>query len=107
MFFTPFNDSIQRQSPYGLLGARVEYGPAIAGGRSALTPETSRTRITLRERSVRRPTPLPDVLDLRGSSLLISPYGGRNVALNNPSSSAHALTGGGAHVPSATAFFGA
>ena len=27
MFYTPFNDSIQRQSPYGLLGARVEYGP--------------------------------------------------------------------------------
>jgi outer membrane receptor protein involved in Fe transport len=27
VFFTPFNDSIQRQSPYGLLGARVEYGP--------------------------------------------------------------------------------
>ena len=91
VFFTPFNDSIQRQSPYGLLGARVEYGPAIAGGRSALTPETSRTRITSRERSARRPTPLPDVLDLRVSSLLISPYGDRNVALNNPSSSAHTL----------------
>ena len=28
VFFTPFNDRIQRQSPYGLLGARVEYGPA-------------------------------------------------------------------------------
>ena len=27
VFYTPFNDSIQRQSPYGLLGARVEYGP--------------------------------------------------------------------------------
>ena len=27
VFFTPFNDSIQRQSPYGLLGARFEYGP--------------------------------------------------------------------------------
>ena len=27
VFFTPFNDSIQRQGPYGLLGARVEYGP--------------------------------------------------------------------------------
>ena len=27
VFFTPFNDSIQRQTPYGLLGARVEYGP--------------------------------------------------------------------------------
>ena len=26
VFFTPFNDSIQRQSPYGLLGTRVEYG---------------------------------------------------------------------------------
>jgi len=26
VFFTPFNDSIQRQTPYGLLGARVEYG---------------------------------------------------------------------------------
>jgi iron complex outermembrane receptor protein len=28
VFFTPFNDSIQRQSPYGLLGTRVEYGDA-------------------------------------------------------------------------------
>jgi iron complex outermembrane receptor protein len=31
VFYTPFNDSIQRQRPYGLLGARVEYGPS--GGR--------------------------------------------------------------------------
>ena len=28
VFYTPFNDRIQRQSPYGLLGARVEYGSA-------------------------------------------------------------------------------
>jgi len=27
VFYTPFNDSIQRQTPYGLLGARVECGP--------------------------------------------------------------------------------
>ena len=27
VFYTPFNDGIQRQAPYGLLGARVEYGP--------------------------------------------------------------------------------
>ena len=27
VFYTPFNDGIQRQRPYGLLGARVEYGP--------------------------------------------------------------------------------
>jgi iron complex outermembrane receptor protein len=27
VFYTPFNDNIQRQRPYGLLGARVEYGP--------------------------------------------------------------------------------
>ena len=27
VFYTPFNDTIQRQTPYGLLGARVEYGP--------------------------------------------------------------------------------
>jgi iron complex outermembrane receptor protein len=26
VFYTPFNDDIQRQRPYGLLGARVEYG---------------------------------------------------------------------------------
>ena len=26
VFYTPFNDSIQKQSPYGLLGGRVEYG---------------------------------------------------------------------------------
>ena len=28
VFYTPFNDDIQRQGPYGLLGARVEYGPS-------------------------------------------------------------------------------
>jgi iron complex outermembrane receptor protein len=28
VFYTPFNDSTQRQRPYGLLGARVEYGPS-------------------------------------------------------------------------------
>ena len=28
VFYTPFNDSIQRQGPYGLLGVRVEYGPS-------------------------------------------------------------------------------
>ena len=27
VFYTPFNDDIQRQLPYGLLGGRVEYGP--------------------------------------------------------------------------------
>ena len=27
VFYTPFNDSIQTQSPNGLLGARIEYGP--------------------------------------------------------------------------------
>ena len=27
VFYTPFNDNIQFQKPYGLLGARVEYGP--------------------------------------------------------------------------------
>ena len=28
VFYTPFNDSIQRQAPYGLLGGRIEYGPS-------------------------------------------------------------------------------
>ena len=28
VFYTPFNDNIQRQDPYGLLGTRVEYGPS-------------------------------------------------------------------------------
>jgi outer membrane receptor protein involved in Fe transport len=28
VFYTPFNDSIQRQRSFGLLGARVEYGPS-------------------------------------------------------------------------------
>ena len=28
VFYTPFNDDIQRQSPYGLVGGRVEYGPS-------------------------------------------------------------------------------
>ena len=28
VFYTPFNDSIQQQGPYGLLGTRVEYGPS-------------------------------------------------------------------------------
>lgn len=27
VYYTPFNDTIQRQAPYGLLGARAEYGP--------------------------------------------------------------------------------
>jgi iron complex outermembrane receptor protein len=27
VFFTPFNDAIQRQDPYALLGVRAEYGP--------------------------------------------------------------------------------
>ena len=27
VYYTPFNDSIQFQGPYALLGARVEYGP--------------------------------------------------------------------------------
>jgi len=27
VFYTPFNDGIQQQSPYGLLGLRAEYGP--------------------------------------------------------------------------------
>ena len=42
VFYTPFNDNIQRQGPYGLLGARVEYGPshrrwALAGYARNLT----------------------------------------------------------------------
>jgi iron complex outermembrane recepter protein len=28
VYYTPFNDNVQFQRPYGLLGARVEYGPA-------------------------------------------------------------------------------
>jgi outer membrane receptor protein involved in Fe transport len=28
VFFTPFNDQIQRQTPYDLVGGRVEYGSA-------------------------------------------------------------------------------
>ena len=28
VFYTPFNDNIQFQRPYGLVGARVEYGPS-------------------------------------------------------------------------------
>jgi iron complex outermembrane receptor protein len=28
VFYTPFNDNIQRQDAYGLLGARIEYGPS-------------------------------------------------------------------------------
>jgi iron complex outermembrane receptor protein len=28
VFYTPFNDGIQRQRPYGLLGVRAEYGPS-------------------------------------------------------------------------------
>jgi iron complex outermembrane receptor protein len=28
VFFTPFTDSVQRQLPYALVGARAEYGPA-------------------------------------------------------------------------------
>jgi outer membrane receptor protein involved in Fe transport len=28
VFYTPFNDDIQRQQPYALLGLRASYGPA-------------------------------------------------------------------------------
>jgi iron complex outermembrane receptor protein len=28
VFYTPFNDDIQRQLPYGMLGGRAEYGPS-------------------------------------------------------------------------------
>jgi outer membrane receptor protein involved in Fe transport len=28
VFYTPFNDTIQRNLPYGLLGARAEFGPS-------------------------------------------------------------------------------
>jgi iron complex outermembrane receptor protein len=28
VFYTPFNDTVQRQNPYGLLNTRAEYGPA-------------------------------------------------------------------------------
>jgi iron complex outermembrane receptor protein len=28
VYFTPFNDNIQRQTPYGLLGVRAEYAPS-------------------------------------------------------------------------------
>jgi iron complex outermembrane receptor protein len=28
VYYTPFNDTIQRQLPYGLLGARAEFGPS-------------------------------------------------------------------------------
>ena len=69
---------------------------AIAGGRSALTPETSRTRTTSREPSAHRPRHLPDVLDLRASSLSISPYADRAVAHHEHGScDASALCSGG------------
>ena len=28
VYYTPFNDTVQRQLPYGLLGGRIEYGPS-------------------------------------------------------------------------------
>ena len=31
VYYTPFNDSIQQQGSYGLLGSRVEYGPSHRG----------------------------------------------------------------------------
>jgi hypothetical protein len=27
VYYTPFNDDIQRQTPFGVLGVRAEYGP--------------------------------------------------------------------------------
>jgi hypothetical protein len=78
VFYTPFNDSIQTQSPYGLLGARIEYGLEIAGGASARTPAISRTRTTSREHLARRPTRMPDVLEPHVSSRLSSPYGDKH-----------------------------
>ncbi len=57
VFYTPFNDNIQFQGPYGLLGARVEFGPGpMVGGVSARTPETSQTRTTSRRTFGTSPT---------------------------------------------------
>ena len=55
VYYTPFNDNIQFQGPYGLLGARVEYGPsnrrwAIAAYARNLTNTDYSTRPSGRRR---------------------------------------------------------
>ena len=77
VFYTPFNDSIQRQGRTAFWAPASNTDPAIAGGLSPRTPETSRTRTTSWRPSARRRRRSADVLDLRASSLLISPYGGK------------------------------
>ena len=60
VFYTPFNDNIQRQSPYGLLRARVEYGAihrrwAVAAyARNLTRRRTSQRRSVLPPHGLRR-----------------------------------------------------
>ena len=59
--------------------------PAIVGGPSARTPETSRTWTTSRPPSGPRPRPLVDVLAPRASSQLTSPSGDKSIRFSLPS----------------------
>lgn len=65
VFYTPFNDDVQRQRPYALVGARVQYGPLIDAVRSTSMCGTwpgqitswrhSRPRQPMRQRSASAP----------------------------------------------------
>lgn len=78
MFYTPFNDSIQRQTPYGLLGARVEYGPGNRRWTIGAYARNLTNTDYVTGTSVRRPRHSPDVPDPRVSLQLISPYGDKS-----------------------------
>ena len=77
VFYTPFNDSIQRQSPYGLLGARVEYGPRnrrwVVGAYGRNLTNTDHVTATFGT----PPTAFAGRPDLPASSRLISASGSR------------------------------
>jgi hypothetical protein len=70
--------SVYDQTGASLPGARLTLRGVAGTKRNLPPPATSRfeTFRTSREPSARRPRHLPDVLDLRVSSLLISPYAG-------------------------------
>ena len=76
VFYTPFNDNIQRQVRMAFWAHASNTDPAIVDGLSLRTRETSRTPTTSRRPSGRLPRRLADVPGPRVSLQLNSPYGG-------------------------------
>jgi iron complex outermembrane recepter protein len=82
VFYTPFNDTIQRQGPMVFWAAASNTGRGIVGGRSLRTAVTSRIRTTSRRRSGRCPRRSAYVLDPPVSSPLSSRYGDKGSTLH-------------------------